>query len=61
VGETPNLAARLQSLAEPGAAVISASTRKLIGGLFEYRNLGTVARSAATGSIVPNDNSDPAI
>jgi class 3 adenylate cyclase/predicted ATPase len=43
VGEAPNLAARLQSLAEPGAVVISASTRKLIGGLFEYRNLGTVA------------------
>ncbi|MDH2386706.1 adenylate/guanylate cyclase domain-containing protein [Bradyrhizobium sp. CER78] len=43
VGETPNLAARLQSLAEPGAVVISASTHKLIGGLFEYRNLGTVA------------------
>jgi class 3 adenylate cyclase/predicted ATPase len=43
VGETPNLAARLQSLAEPGAVMISASTRKLIGGLFAYRNLGTVA------------------
>jgi class 3 adenylate cyclase len=43
VGETPNLAARLQTLAEPGTVMISASTRKLIGGLFEYRNLGTVA------------------
>jgi hypothetical protein len=43
VGETPNLAARLQALAEPGAVVISASTRTLIGGLFEYRNLGTTA------------------
>jgi class 3 adenylate cyclase/predicted ATPase len=42
VGETPNLAARLQALGEPGAVVISATTRKLIGGLFEYRNLGTV-------------------
>jgi class 3 adenylate cyclase/predicted ATPase len=42
VGETPNLAARLQSLAETGAAVISASTQKLVGGLFEYRNLGVV-------------------
>jgi class 3 adenylate cyclase/tetratricopeptide (TPR) repeat protein len=40
VGETPNLAARLQALAEPGAVVISASTRRLTGGLFEYRNLG---------------------
>jgi class 3 adenylate cyclase len=43
VGETPNLAARLQALAEPGAVVISSTTRKLIGGLFEYRDLGAVA------------------
>jgi hypothetical protein len=43
VGETPNLAARLQALAEPGAVVISASTRRLTGRLFEYRHLGTVA------------------
>jgi class 3 adenylate cyclase len=43
VGETPNLAARLQALAEPGAIVISSTTRRLIGGLFEYRDLGTVA------------------
>jgi class 3 adenylate cyclase len=42
VGETPNLAARLQALAEPGAMVISPSTRRLTGGLFEYRDLGTV-------------------
>jgi class 3 adenylate cyclase len=43
VGETPNLAARLQALAAPGAVVISASTRQLTGGLFEYRDLGAVA------------------
>jgi class 3 adenylate cyclase/predicted ATPase len=43
VGETPNLAARLQALAEPGAVVISSSTRRLTGGLFEYRDLGAVA------------------
>src|SRR6516165_6191484 len=36
VGETPNLAARLQALAEPGAVVIASSTRRLTGGLFEY-------------------------
>jgi hypothetical protein len=42
VGETPNLAARLQVLAEPGAVVIASSTRRLTGGLFEYRDLGTV-------------------
>jgi class 3 adenylate cyclase len=43
VGETPNLAARLQALAEPGAVVIASSTRRLTGGLFEYRALGSVA------------------
>jgi predicted ATPase/class 3 adenylate cyclase len=42
VGETPNLAARLQALAEPRAVVIAASTRRLMGDLFEYRDLGTV-------------------
>jgi class 3 adenylate cyclase/tetratricopeptide (TPR) repeat protein len=42
VGETPNLAARLQGLAEPGQVVISQSTRRLLGGLFEYRDLGRV-------------------
>jgi class 3 adenylate cyclase len=43
VGETPNLAARLQALAEPGAVVIAAATRRLTGGLFDYRDLGTMA------------------
>src|SRR5262249_52976747 len=42
VGETPNMAARLQSLAEPGQIVISESTRRLMGSLFEYRDLGRV-------------------
>jgi predicted ATPase len=42
VGETPNLAARLQALAEPNAVVIAASTRRLVGNLFEYRDLGGV-------------------
>ncbi len=40
VGETPNLAARLQALAEPGTVVIAPSTRHLIGGLFDYEDLG---------------------
>jgi class 3 adenylate cyclase/predicted ATPase len=40
VGETPNLAARLQGLAEPNAVVIAESTRKLLGTLFELRDLG---------------------
>jgi class 3 adenylate cyclase len=43
VGETPNHAARLQVLAEPGAVVIAAATRRLTGGLFDYRDLGTIA------------------
>ena len=42
VGETPNLAARLQSLAGPGDVVISQSTRRLVGNLFDFRDLGTV-------------------
>ena len=42
VGETPNLAARLQALAEPGAVVIAPSTRRLTGGLFEYADQGAV-------------------
>jgi class 3 adenylate cyclase/tetratricopeptide (TPR) repeat protein len=42
VGETPNLAARLQALAKPDAVVIAASTRRLVGDLFEYRELGSV-------------------
>jgi class 3 adenylate cyclase len=41
IGETPNLAARLQALAEPNSVVIAASTRRLTGRLFEYRDLGT--------------------
>ena len=42
VGETPNLAARLQALAEPEAIVIAAGTRRLVGDLFEVRDLGAV-------------------
>jgi class 3 adenylate cyclase len=41
VGETPNLAARLQGIAEPNAVVIAESTRKLLGNLFELQDLGT--------------------
>ena len=42
IGETPNLAARLQALAGPDQVVIDAATRRQIGGLFECRNLGVV-------------------
>jgi class 3 adenylate cyclase/tetratricopeptide (TPR) repeat protein len=40
LGETPNLAAHLQGLAEPNTLVISAATHRLIAGLFECRDLG---------------------
>jgi class 3 adenylate cyclase len=40
VGETPNLAARLQALAEPNSVIIAESTRKLVGNLFEFEDLG---------------------
>ncbi|HEX3400179.1 MAG TPA: AAA family ATPase [Acetobacteraceae bacterium] len=41
VGDAPNLASRLQSLAEPGTVLIDESTRRLIGGLFDYSDIGT--------------------
>jgi len=40
VGETPNLAARLQALAEPNTVVIADGTRRLLGNLFELEDLG---------------------
>jgi len=40
VGDTPNLAARLQGVAEPNSVVIAESTRKLVGSLFELEGLG---------------------
>src|SRR5947208_1111989 len=40
VGETPNLAARLQGLAQPGTLVIAESIRRQIGALFELEDLG---------------------
>ena len=40
VGQTPNLAARLQGLAEPGEILVSATTRKLAGDMFEYLDRG---------------------
>jgi class 3 adenylate cyclase len=43
VGETPNLAARLQALADPGTVMIASTTRRLTGGMFEYCDLGAVA------------------
>src|SRR5262249_36834968 len=40
VGETPNLAARLQGIAEPDSVVVAESTRGLVGNLFEFQDLG---------------------
>jgi predicted ATPase len=40
VGETPNLAARLQALARPGTLVVAEGTRRQIGALFEVEDLG---------------------
>ena len=51
VGETPNLAARLQAQAAPDAVVIAASTRGLLGALFEYRELGAVELKGITGRL----------
>src|SRR5499427_5041674 len=43
VGETPNLAARLQAFGEPNTIVVGPRTRRLLGDLFEFRDLGPVA------------------
>ena len=52
VGETPNLAARLQAHAEPDTVIIAGITRSLLGDLFEYRALGNV-RVKGFGEPVP--------
>jgi predicted ATPase/class 3 adenylate cyclase len=49
VGETPNLAARLQAMAEPNTVVIAAGTRRLLGSLFELGDLGTVNLKGIAG------------
>ena len=54
LGETPNLAARLQGLAAPNTLVISAATLQLLGGFFAYQSLGTRLRERhrpAAGSL----------
>ena len=49
VGETPNLAARLQGIAEPNTVVIAESTRRLLGNLFELEDLGAKHLKAFPG------------
>ena len=51
VGETPNLASRLQGLAQPGGLVIADSTKKLIGAQFECRDIGAVTVKGYSGPI----------
>jgi class 3 adenylate cyclase/tetratricopeptide (TPR) repeat protein len=51
VGETPNLAARLQGIAEPNEVVISEDTRKLVGQLFELEDLGATDLKGIAGSV----------
>jgi Adenylate and Guanylate cyclase catalytic domain len=61
VGETPNLSARLQGIAEPNCVVIAESTRKLVGNLFELEDLGAkslkgVDWSISRGSFCPGEH-----
>jgi class 3 adenylate cyclase/predicted ATPase len=51
VGETPNLAARLQGIAEPNSVVIAESTRKLVGNLFELEELGAKDLKGIAGPV----------
>jgi class 3 adenylate cyclase/predicted ATPase len=51
VGETPNLAARLQGNAEPNSVVIAESTRKLVGNLFELEDLGAQDLKGISGPV----------
>ena len=49
VGETPNLAARLQGVAEPNSVVIAESTRSLVGDLFDLEDLGSQELKGISG------------
>jgi class 3 adenylate cyclase/tetratricopeptide (TPR) repeat protein len=51
VGETPNLAARLQALAAPNTVLIAPSTRRLTGGRFEYEDLSPVEIKGIDGPV----------
>ena len=65
VGETPNLAARLQGIAEPNRVVIAESTRKLVGNLFELEDLGAQGpqghrrAGASLGSVATSFGGEP--
>src|SRR5215470_15570328 len=51
VGETPNLAARLQSIAEPNVVVIAESTRRLLGSFFQLNDLGMRSLKGIAGPV----------
>src|ERR1700759_5360084 len=51
VGETPNLAARLQAIADPDMVVIAPGTRRLLGNLFELGDLGARELKGRPGSV----------
>jgi len=51
VGETPNIAARVQSLAEPGTVAIAQGTRRLLGGAFELEDLGVHDAKGVSGGL----------
>jgi class 3 adenylate cyclase len=51
IGETPNLAARLQGIAEPNVVVIAEGTRKLLGNLFELDDLGAKDLKGVIGPV----------
>src|SRR3984957_1736383 len=51
VGETPNLAARLQGIAEPNSVVIAEGTRRLLGNLFEFEDLGAKDLKGIAGPV----------
>jgi class 3 adenylate cyclase len=51
VGDTPNLAARLQAIADPNMVVIADGTRRLLGDLFELKDLGTKDLKGIAGPV----------
>ena len=51
IGETPNLAARLQGIAEPNMVVIAEGTRRLLGNLFEFEELGAKNLKGIAGPV----------
>jgi class 3 adenylate cyclase/predicted ATPase len=51
VGETPNLAARLQALAPPNGVIVASSTRSLLSVKFEYQDLGCLSLKGVSGPV----------